>query len=75
MVVTKTDKVKLLAYYKKGLELYKSMKFSEALDYFKECLKIDPKDGPSKVYVERCNEYIQNPPPNDWDGVYEMKTK
>ena len=30
---------------------------------------------PSKIYIERCEEFLKNPPPRDWNGVWEMKTK
>jgi hypothetical protein len=52
-----------------------SRNFKEAYEYFSRCLQIDPNDGPSKVYLERCQEYMNNPPPPDWDGVFEMKSK
>jgi hypothetical protein len=51
------------------------MKFKEAQKSFAKALKVDPEDGPSKVYFARCKHYIQNPPPEDWDGVFVMKTK
>lgn len=75
MELSKEEMLKLLVLYKKGLESYKNRDFQKAFQYFSECLKINPNDGPSTVYVERCKEYIQNPPPHDWDGVFEMKTK
>lgn len=51
------------------------MQFEEAKKYFSQALKSDPEDGPSQVYLERCNMYIENPPPEDWDGVYVMTSK
>ena len=30
---------------------------------------------PSKVYYLRCKFYIDNPPPEDWDGVFVMTHK
>lgn len=51
------------------------MDFPEALRYFEQALEVDPSDGPSQVYKERCQEFIKDPPPEDWDGVYVMKTK
>jgi len=51
------------------------MQFAEARDMFAKALQIDAEDGPSKVYLDRCEEYVENPPPDDWDGVYTMKTK
>jgi hypothetical protein len=34
-----------------------------------------PGDGPTRIYLERCQFYRKHPPPNDWDGVWEMKGK
>jgi tetratricopeptide (TPR) repeat protein len=65
----------LVEVYNKGLDLYKDRKFTEALKYFKKALEIAPDDGPSHMYEKRCKEFIENPPPPDWDGVYIMKTK
>ncbi len=69
------EKRKVLEIFADGRKLYKLMKFAEARDKFLEALAIDPADGPSKVYVQRCDHYRDDPPPEDWDGVYVMKTK
>jgi tetratricopeptide (TPR) repeat protein len=69
------QQLQLLEQYNKALALYKQRKFQEALEEFKKALQIVPDDEPSKLYVERCLEYIKNPPPEDWDGVFVMKTK
>ncbi|MDX1958476.1 MAG: tetratricopeptide repeat protein [Leptospiraceae bacterium] len=65
----------LLEYYNSGLQKYKEAKFQEALELFQKALSIIPDDGPSIEYSKRCKEFIQDPPPIDWDGVYVMKTK
>ena len=65
----------LLVHYNKGLTLYKERKFEEAKASFTKALEISPSDGPSLMYIKRCKEFIENPPPVDWDGVYIMKTK
>lgn len=69
------SKKKVLKLFEEGRKNYKLMMFDKAKSYFKEALKLDPEDGPSKIYFERCEEYIKEPPPPDWDGVYVMKTK
>ncbi len=66
---------KLLDLFTRGRKHYKLMQFAEAKKYFEAALKVDPSDGPSKVYIERCDEYLKSPPPEDWDGVFVMKTK
>lgn len=69
------EKRQVLELFSKGRELYKLRRFAEALQYFEKALTVDPTDGPSRTYVERCRHYIQQPPPPDWDGVWVMKTK
>lgn len=68
-------KKKVLELFNEGRKNYKLMKFDAAKDFFSKALKVDPEDGPSKVYFARCKHYLQSPPPEDWDGVFVMKTK
>lgn len=68
-------KRKVLELFAEGRKKYTLMNFREAQKYFARALKLDPEDGPVKVYYARCKHYIQNPPPEDWDGVFVMKTK
>lgn len=69
------EKKKVLELFAQGRKLYKLMHFDEAQKYFGEALKVDNNDGPSKVYYQRCKFYMDNPPPEDWDGVFVFKTK
>jgi tetratricopeptide (TPR) repeat protein len=73
-VISETKK-KVLELFTEGRNNYKLMEFSKAQEYFSKALKLDPEDGPSKVYYARCKHYIKSPPPEDWDGVFVMKTK
>lgn len=68
-------KRKVLEFFVEGRKSYKLMNFEKAKGFFAEALKVDEDDGPSKVYFERCQHYVENPPPEDWDGVFVMKTK
>lgn len=65
----------LLENYNQGLKLYREKKFTEAMDFFRKALAIKSDDGPSKLYMERCEMLLKNPPPADWDGVFTMTTK
>ena len=69
------DRRELLAQYAKGLETFRASDFELALQYFKAALAIDPTDGPSALYVERCEECLVNPPPADWDFVERRQVK
>ncbi|MDH4199214.1 MAG: tetratricopeptide repeat protein [Spirochaetia bacterium] len=66
---------KVLIFYNEGLALYKQKKWKEALTKFKQAVQAKPDDGPSKLYVTRCEHFIETPPPADWDGVFTMTTK
>jgi len=61
--------------YTRGLEYYKNQKWYQALKEFRKVLRYFPSDGPSRVYTERCLNYIMNPPPDNWDGVYIFTNK
>jgi hypothetical protein len=69
------EKKKVLDHFAEGRKLYKLLQFEEAKQHFVEALKIDAEDGPSKVYLARCRHYKDNPPADDWDGVFVMTTK
>jgi tetratricopeptide (TPR) repeat protein len=73
--VVSEQKKKVLAFFAEGHKYYKMMEFEKALECFQKALELDPSDGPSREYQKRCREYSENPPPDDWDGVYVMKTK
>lgn len=64
-----------LKHFRAGFELYHERKFKEAIECFKEALIHKPDDAPSQIYIKRCEAYLESPPPPDWDGVYNMKTK
>ncbi|MBF0153982.1 MAG: adenylate/guanylate cyclase domain-containing protein [Magnetococcales bacterium] len=64
-----------VAQYNKGLEKYRARDFAGALQEFTKALDIIAQDGPSLTYQQRCQEYIQTPPPADWDGVFQFTSK
>jgi adenylate cyclase len=64
-----------LKHYEQGLSAFRRRDFELALQYFRAALESDPGDGPSALYVERCEEYMVNPPPADWDFVERRQVK
>ncbi|HPX48186.1 MAG TPA: hypothetical protein PK408_08295, partial [Treponemataceae bacterium] len=58
-----------------GIELFEQRKWAKAMHAFKKVLERKPGDGPSMRFITTCNEYIANPPPENWDGVYKMDQK
>ncbi|MBD3227438.1 MAG: CHASE2 domain-containing protein [Candidatus Lokiarchaeota archaeon] len=60
--------------YETGLEHYFKQNWKSAIESFEKSILFN-KDIASKIFIDRCKEFIQNPPSKDWDGVWEMKTK
>ena len=60
--------------YIKGMELYKQGIWNLAKDYFTKALGQVQDDKAAKLMLERCEEFIKNPPEN-WDGAIAFMTK
>lgn len=61
--------------YEQGIEKYLAREWDTGLEFLNKALAIKPDDGPSNVYVKRCLAFKENPPPDDWDGVFTMESK
>ncbi|MCT7492685.1 CHASE2 domain-containing protein [Aliarcobacter cryaerophilus] len=72
----KDDLKNELENYHKAIDFYKESKFSDALEIFRKLDNIENKTNKNiyKIYIKRCEEFIQTPP-KDFDGVYEHTTK
>ena len=68
-------KRKSLELYGKAQEFFYEKRWDEAEKLFQEVIMNTPDDGPSKVFINRCQAYRKNPPPDNWGGVYRMETK
>ncbi len=58
-----------------ALVFYRAREWEKARECFREVLDIVPEDKPSKIYIERCDYFKQNPPVADWDGVFNRAEK
>ena len=61
--------------FENGLAKYKQVLWDEAIAAFRKVLEIRPDDPPAKLYLKRCQELKENPPPQPWDGVFTMTKK
>jgi class 3 adenylate cyclase/CHASE2 domain-containing sensor protein len=62
----------VLDLYREGLEFYDRFDFAGAKTRFERALEIDPTDGPSALYADRCEDYAENPPE---DLVFRAQSK
>jgi class 3 adenylate cyclase len=49
--------------------------FRKAAALFADVHRILPDDYPSELLLRRCQDFMKNPPPANWDGVEVMKSK
>ncbi len=68
-------KREVLGLYEDGLKMYRKKEWQKAIAMFQKALNKDPHDGPSLTYIERCKAYVQDPPPENWDGIYVLTAK
>jgi adenylate cyclase len=66
---------KLLERFAQGLSLYHGRNWQEAKKVFALLATEYPQDMPTQIYLERCDYFIQNPPPAEWDGVFNRTEK
>ncbi|MCK9338019.1 MAG: adenylate/guanylate cyclase domain-containing protein [Arcobacteraceae bacterium] len=75
--ISKDELIKELDTYHQAIELYKQSKFADALKVFEELEDNDKKTNKAiyGIYKERCEHYIKEPPPSDFDGVFRHTSK
>lgn len=61
--------------FSQGLEHYRNRRWAEAVTAFGRVLQLKPDDGPSMTFSRRCEIFLKQPPPEDWDGVFRLTTK
>jgi class 3 adenylate cyclase len=61
--------------YNKALQAYKKKEFKSALKLLQSIEAVNPKDKAIKIYLERCNHYIEKGVPEFWDGVESFDLK
>ena len=71
---------KLVNFFHKGLNHFYSRNWNQAIKEFsksKEYEKFfnDEDINPSNIFIERCNKFISNPPPEKWDGHFRLEKK
>ncbi len=61
--------------YEQGIQLYRTAQFQAASQRFQQAATLSPSNPVIPIYLERCRELLQDPPPPQWNGVFEMTKK
>jgi adenylate cyclase len=65
----------LVELFTEGRNLYMQRDWEQARYLFEKILERWPDDGPARIFLSRCFEFIIEGPDPEWDGVYTMKYK
>lgn len=70
------EKQEIIELYHKGREHYLNRKFTRAMTEFGTILEdIDKNDKAAALHLKRCQHFLQEPPPDEWDGVWSLTEK
>ena len=69
------QKLQVVDLFNEGVGKYRERHWEEAISFFEQGLAIDPDEGPCAVYIDRCRDFMANPPPEDWDAVHNLDAK
>ena len=61
--------------FEEALQSFENRNWKESRGMFADLVAQSAEDGPSKLYLGRCETYIEKPPVDDWDGVFNLTTK
>ena len=65
----------IIELYHKARDFYHQMKFGKAIGLFGEVLELDKLNKAANMHLVRCQHFLSNPPPPDWDGVWRFTEK
>ncbi|TCS61346.1 GAF domain-containing protein [Varunaivibrio sulfuroxidans] len=66
--------MELINHFKEGRTQYHKGNWDKAVKSFEQCLTINPRDGLSQTYIERCR-HLKKDAPKDWRGIWVMSSK
>jgi adenylate cyclase len=72
---TEDKKVRIAQLTATALEAYLARRFDEAIKQYEAVRELNPDDRPVGFMLARCRQYRENPPPDNWDGIYHLESK
>ncbi len=65
----------LVKRFEEALALYRTGRFAEAFEAWRVLSVEYPDDGPTKTFLKRARELMEEPPEGQWNGVFVAKSK
>ncbi|MCW5736886.1 MAG: hypothetical protein KIS73_22360 [Enhydrobacter sp.] len=74
-VATAEAHAPFLACWQTGRVAYGDGRFADAIAHFEAAAALRPGDGPCRVFVARCTDFLRNGRPEGWDGAWRFDSK
>ncbi|HMC13966.1 MAG TPA: adenylate/guanylate cyclase domain-containing protein [Gallionellaceae bacterium] len=65
----------LKKHFETGLAAYRASKWDEATQEFEKCIELNPQEKAAATFLSRVTSFRENPPSNDWDGIWNFSEK
>ena len=72
---TAPQHAEFLAAWRAGRDAYDAAHFEAAAAGFRAAAALRPDDGPCKVFIKRCADFLQEGTPDGWNGVWHFDFK
>jgi len=69
------DRLQACRAYEKAWSMMLHKQYTEAAKLMAKLYASDPEDGLYEVMLNRMKTFVRTPPPEDWDGVFNLKSK
>lgn len=67
------NRMKASGIFAKALAAFRLQDWNVAREMFSQCVELVEGDGPSEFYLQLCEQYSENPPPEPWDKVVTLE--
>jgi adenylate cyclase len=67
--------MEVVNHFRDGLTLYRRREWDRAIERFDEAHRLNPQEELCGMYIDRCVSFRAEPPGENWDGGWIMKTK
>lgn len=69
------DQIAFAKLFARGFQVYLERRWDEAIGIFTEVNEKFGKDFVANMYIQRCTEFKNTPPPEGWEGVVHLTSK
>lgn len=70
-----TPETAMVEGFHEALDVFEEGAFKKAVTQLRELRSEYPGDGPVATYLKRAEDFLKNPPPKNWDGVFNLTKK